>query len=357
MKKILLSSAAVALLAGAASAEVTWSGDAELGYNDDYNDGIFWDAGLGVAMSQELNNGWTASASLDIDLTEGDAFDLGDVSSSDWVLALSNDVVKLSAGDIDLASSFFDFVSEADNDIEGTEASDFEDLSDDVQAGVMVEGDFDMAKVALSAVVDDEGDAEALQFYAGGEFGVAKAGLLYNDEDDRQAGATLVSLGATLGGADLLFNAGEVADITIYGIEVDYPVGPVTVGAYYLKADVEGDVEDDAYGLHALYNGGPLEAKVYYKDNFGVEEYGLGATYDMGTGLTLSGGYIDGDDETDDDFATYVVADYDLGGGASILASYADANSGSAVDTDDIDTVTGDYELKSGTTLALNFEF
>ena len=62
MKKILLSSAAIALLAGAASAEVTWSGDAEIGYNDDWNDGAYYDAGLTVNLSQELNNGWTASA-------------------------------------------------------------------------------------------------------------------------------------------------------------------------------------------------------------------------------------------------------------------------------------------------------
>lgn len=59
MKNILLSSAAIALLAGAASAEVTWSGDAEIGYNDDYEGGFYYDAGLYVNLSQELNNGWT----------------------------------------------------------------------------------------------------------------------------------------------------------------------------------------------------------------------------------------------------------------------------------------------------------
>ncbi|MBU2077123.1 MAG: hypothetical protein KKE27_03660 [Alphaproteobacteria bacterium] len=60
---------------------------------------------------------------------------------------------------------------------------------------------------------------------------------------------------------------------------------------------------------------------------------------------------------SDNDYASYVVAEYDLGGGASFLASYADANNAAAVTTDDIDTGLGGYELKSGATLALSFSF
>lgn len=158
MKNILLSSAAIVAIAGAASAEVTWSGDAELGYSSIEDDGVelgvYWDAGLSVDLSQELNNGWTASASLDIDLNNDDSFDLGSVDSSDWVVTLSNDVFELTAGDIDLAASKFDWVSNVDEDLDGDEASDF----DDVQAGIMCSTpgsclQYDRTRVASSACI------------------------------------------------------------------------------------------------------------------------------------------------------------------------------------------------------------
>lgn len=350
MKNILLSSAAIVAFAGAAAAEVSWSADAELGYNDDVEDGVYWSAGLGVSASQELNNGFTASASLDIDLdTAADgAFSGIEVDASDWVVTLENDAFALSFGDVDTAVESFSFVSAADEDIAGDEASDFAGAD----AGILLTGTVGAANFALSTIVDGS-DTGAMQAFVGGEFGNFNAGLLYTEEDTvfGQAEAVLVSLGATFGGADLLFNAGEIDDVTVYGLEVTYPVGPVTLGAYYLTADVAGD--SDAYGISADYEEGAIAVAAFYEEVFGDDGYGLEASYDLGNGLVVGAGYIGGDNEGDDQ-AAYIVAEYDLGGGASLLASYADAE---IEGSDDIDTGLGGYELLDGLTLELSLEF
>ncbi|WP_417256731.1 porin [Celeribacter halophilus] len=412
MKNILLSSAAIALLAGAASAEVTWSGDAEIGYNDDVEDGFYYDAGLYVNLSQELNNGWTASASLDVDLesSSDDTFSMGDVDTSDWVLSISNDMFGLSFGDVDTAYASFSGVSALyDNDIFAPNdgADDYEDMyvtgvdsdGDDVYdgatAGLLLTATYGDFSAAASGIVIDEyeldtitgyyeasdksnGDIEYGQLVLAYDFGMFDAALLYAEDvafDASGAGfgsetgeedMVVLSLGAAFAGADFGFSYMDYdADVTGFGIDVSYPVGPVTLGAYYVSYDFDGSVpEDDAYGVSADYSDGPITVAAYYEKVLGEEEYAIEGAYDFGMGLVVTAGYIDGDDDgstgafgDDDDFAAYIVAEYDLGGGASFLASYADANSVAAESTDDIDTGVGGYELNSGATLALSLEF
>ena len=62
------------MTAGVAAAEVTFSGTANFGYNDtDHATGAsvgaaFSDMDLNIAFSQELNNGYTAAASVELDV-------------------------------------------------------------------------------------------------------------------------------------------------------------------------------------------------------------------------------------------------------------------------------------------------
>ena len=85
MKRILLASASIVAFAGAAAAEITFSGEAALGYNDtdalsedDEDKGFYWDAELGITFSQELDNGLVAAATVTSDVVdnqlEGDIF-------------------------------------------------------------------------------------------------------------------------------------------------------------------------------------------------------------------------------------------------------------------------------------------
>ncbi|ATG48208.1 hypothetical protein CEW89_11915 [Celeribacter ethanolicus] len=397
MKNILLSSAAIALLAGAASAEVTWSGDAEIGYNDDYEDGFYWDAGLYINMSQELNNGWTASASLDIDLedsSQGSTFKLGDVDSSDWVVSISNDMFGLSFGDVDTAYASFKGVSALyDNDFFAPmdEAADLQDFIDEqvdngtlpalgapsVDGGLLLTAEYGNYSAAASVVSVDGDTDETGQIALAADFGMFTAGLFYAENvifyglpyDDTIVDGiddmTVLSLGASFGGADFTASVMDFAGETGYGLEVAYPVGPVTLGAYYASYDMPFYGSEEAYGVSVDYSDGPLTVAAYFEEDFvGAQEYAIEGQYDFGMGLVVTAGYIDGDDDGtlgaldgDDDYATYIVAEYDLGGGASFLASYADANSVAAESTDDIDTGIGGYELYSGATVSLSFSF
>lgn len=405
MKNILLSSAAIALLAGAASAEVTWSGDAEIGYNDDFEGGFYYDAGLYVNLSQELNNGWTASAKLDVDLESGndDTFSMGTVDSSDWVLSLSNDMFSLSFGDVDTAYASFKGVSALyDNDLfaPADAADDYEDYTfsdNDATGGILLSAEYMGLSVAVSSILVDEnfvkadgtviggngagdktnGELEYSQIALAYDFGMFNAGLLYAEDvlydrsELEDLGLTgvgeedmaVLTLGATFGGADFNLSYMDYDEVTGVGIDVAYPVGPVTLGAYYVSYDFDnatGVTEDDAYGVSVDYADGPITVAAYYEEVLGEEEYAIEGAYDFGNGLVVTAGYIDGDDENDNDFASYIVAEYDLGGGASFLASYADhTNYDDSVfgATDDIDTGIGGYELYSGATVSLSFSF
>ena len=152
----------------------------------------------------------------------------------------------------------------------------------------------------------------------------------------------------------------EVNDKDRYGIDLSYGMGDVTLGAFYLNDEA---LTEDVYGVSGKYAAGATTVSAYYKDNLGgvdgADEYSVAVAYDMGNGLVLNAGIIDGD-RVDNDHFNYFVADYNLGGGASFLVSYADANDGvtAAMIADaDIDTTLGGYELMSGLTAELNFAF
>ena len=367
MKKILLASVALTAFAGAAAAEVSFKGDAQLGYNDDVENGFYWDAGLTVAMSQELDNGLTVAASLDVDLNDAagsTTLGLGTVSSSDLVVTVSSDVASLTFGDVKTAASTFAFVSEGDGSI-NDEASDYTAAD----LGIMGKVSFGDVTITASEIVS--GDVEGgVQVAVAGSAGGFNYGVLYQEENlagsafatasEATAEAFLVSFGGTFGGVDVKVNAGEVANESRFGIDMSYAMGDVTLGAFYLSDDA---ITEDPMGVSVAYASGPLSAKAYYKDNLGgvdgADEYSVAFAYDMGNGLVLNAGTIDGD-RVDNDHFNYFVADYNLGGGASFLVSYADANDGvtAAMIADaDIDTTLGGYELMSGLTAELNFAF
>ena len=396
MKKILLSSAAIVAFAGAASADISWTGSAELGYNDDFEDGFYVDSDIDITASTELNNGWTAALTFGFELNDtngGNEYDdvtgallsEGDEDgfSADDNLTVSvyNDIFTFTYGDIEYAAvSYWKGVSDM-------EANDFSEYDD--ESVLRVDVDYGMYKGGISATVDNEtGDLYGLNFGVQADFDMFYASFAYQEEDDDllaigtpgntvqdtdvlanadQNGGDLdgseiyaLAVGTMVGGADIrvAYVSNETADIDSIGIQVSYPVGPVTLTGYYVsESDDRSWGEDQTYGLTAAYEDGPITLLAHYEDFGGEEEYNVEGAYDFGMGLVVTAGYIDGDDDTDDDFASYIVAEYDLGGGASFLASYADANSTAAEETDDIDTGLGGYELYSGATLSLSFSF
>ncbi len=337
MKRILLTSTAIAAFAGAAAAEVTLSGEAKLGFNDNElgdNYGFYGDLSADLNFSQELDNGITVSASIGLqDLSDG-------ADATEYELAITSDTAGLYYGDtdgaIDAKYSLGGAFDESDVD--------FGSAGDHVLRGEVQAGQFD---VAISYGIEDDAgkmDLTGLQVAANATFGSIDARLGYAEIDGAD---DLVMLGATttVGGAELYFDYLTAGDADGYQIGGSYPAGPVTVGAYY------GQVEDvDFYGFDVDYSQDAITVSASYDaaddGTTSVDNWAIEGSYDLGNGLTIMAGLVDSGEDT------YVAGEYDLGGGATLLVSYADDG-----DNDDTSDEIGDPEYQEGATVEVSFEF
>ncbi len=342
MKRILLTTTALTLSAGIAAAEVTFGGDAELQWNSD--DDFTYGVGLTVSAEQELDNGLTVTGSLDVDLLDDDdgdtgtnnTFDLGGVTTSDWVLGLKSDTASLTFGDVaPSADSHWSGVTNMNEDAFNDEG----DLGEDA----VLKGEVSFGSTTVSASYTlDGGELDNMQFAAVSELGAWTVGAAYQEDN---SGAATPGNGEVFG----LFAKGEVGGATVHlayadddgdtstGIGVSYPVGDVTLGAFYVMEDVG----DDNYGVSVDYASGPLTVGAFYHDG-GDEDYGLSVAYDMGNGITLMAG-------TEDVDGSWIGAEYDLGGGASVALTHTE--------DDDGDDETGPNDWESGTSLTVSFSF
>lgn len=382
MKKILLSSAAIVAFAGAAAAEVDFSGSAKVTFQDGAfdgaDDGVHWEAGLSVTYTQELNNGWTAGATFGVDIAD-DTLGL-DLESTDFVVFVESDMGGLYFGDTDTAAEINYSAPKALN---GAEETDFDtvvadDDTDGYDAVIRLEGKFAGVSVAASSGIDSN-QAIGTQLSASGEFGSTTVSLAYQDADhdgldgdgdveflDTQAIALAVV--TTFGGADVSFGYQNSDSYgTSAGVGVSYTTGPATIGAYYTS----NSDYDNGYGLDISYDVSDmltLGASYDYTSG-GDTEWEITAAYDAApitvdfslnqdSEWAVEGSYTVSDDFTlfagilyESDTAMYLGAEYDLGGGASFTASWADDP---AVDHDD---EIGAQDYDSGITLSLALEF
>ncbi|QEE36946.1 porin [Octadecabacter sp. SW4] len=361
MKSILLASTAVIALAGAAAAEVSFGGEATLGYNDFDNGtgdnfGFYWEANIAVTLSQTLDNGLTAGATFDFDVA---ATNLGTtLTTGGYVLFVESDTAGLFFGDTAFAAETR-WVSAGDMEADGFSEADGE---------VALRGDISYGPVEASVsyvlaesggtinMVDDLNQLSLGMVATFGNFDVAvayqeasgEAGGFYaangDFSDDEIFG---ISVGAAFAGADfrLAYASNETSGEDSTGLSVSYPVGPVVLGAYYVS---ESDPTGDNWGINVAYENGPISVGLDYQDDQGVEKIEVEGSYDVGNGLMVYAGYLT-EDGTEDRF--YVAGGYDLGGGASLLVSYAEDDDN--VDEDEIGA--GEYQV--GTTVEVSFEF
>lgn len=367
MKSILLTSTALVAFAGAAAAEITWEGDAELGYNDKYEDGFYWSAGLKVTAEQELNGGITAGFTLDVELNDsetGNAFDDIEVEASDYVLYIKTDTAGLYFGDTDTAADKYWF------GVTNMDADSFNEKNDGAGEDAQIRGEVMMggltAAVSYHVITANDGtdgvndDLVGMQVAAVYEAGAYKLGFAYQDEDNPNGQIFGVSAMTTMGGADITasYAKEDVNNVTSLGVEVSYPFGPVTGTVFYVVQDADTPI-DDNYGFKLAYENGPAAVDFWYHDG-NDEEMGIEGSYDMGNGLVMKAGYIDsGDDVAGASYASYYIAgEYDMGNGAQLLLSYADVDDEAAATADgfDFDEI-GDPEYLHGTTVAVSFDF
>ena len=368
MKSILLASASVVAFAGAAAAEVTFGGDATLGWNDDVEDGFYWDAGVDVTMSQTLDNGLTASATFSLNVVEND---LGEVvSTSGYVLSLTSDMGGLYFGDVDpVADDIW-------SGVDGSAVPGFNDQDvhfDVADFEAMLRGELTMmginAYMSYGVELGDggaaESDLDALQLAATGDFGGFGFIVAYQEEFGPTPMIFGVAATGSFAGADVKVAyemADDTANTSSIGVDVSYPLGPVVVGGYYTINMEDGDIDNDAYGVEVNYANGPVSVDAYYDGSTNEADegsFGVEGSYDVGNGLMVYAGYIlDMNDGTNEDgeFAESLAAYYaavtmDLGGGASALFSYAEDETAGAQDE------IGDPEYLEGMTLEVSFEF
>lgn len=340
MKSILLASASVVAFAGAAAAEVTFGGSATLGYNDtvnafdDNHDGFYWSADVAVTLSQELNNGLTATGTFGIDVSD-DSSGL-DLESNSFLISLTSDSAGLYFGDTTFAAETY-WAAAGDMESDGFSAADGETvLRGEITYGGVTAG-------VSYAVTDAAGhaatsDIDQLSVGAKGSFGQFNFSVAYQEASQGPAGAYDpngengdfnlgqifgVSAGTSFSGADLTvaYVQNTTADTTSIGVQVAYPFGPVTLTGYYVMEDTGAGDVDDNYGINVAYASGAMGVALDFQNDQGVQKIAIDGTYDIGNGITVLAGYYTADDRADDEY--YVAGSYDLGNGANLLASYA----------------------------------
>ncbi|WP_084860871.1 porin [Salibaculum halophilum] len=373
MKSILLASASVFAFAGAAAAEVSFSGDTKLGYNeddgpttngfpgDDEFDGFYWEGNLAVALSQELDNGLTAGATFDFDFVTSDGTgtsSLGDsLDAGGYTVFIESDTASLTFGDTTFAAenrwvSAGDMEQDAFSEADGEAA-----LRGDMTYG-NIEGSISYVIANNADTYNASEDLNQLSLGASADFGGVNVVMAYQAESDEAAGFYSgngdftddeifgLSAGTTFAGADVrvAYATNQTADEDSIGIEGSYPFGPVTASAYF----VAESMGDDNFGVSVDYSDGPIAVTASYADEQGTDIAGVEGSYDVGNGLMVMAGYLT-EEGTEDRF--YVAGDYDLGSGAALLVSYAEDDDN--VDGDEI----GGPEYQRGTTVEVSFDF
>ncbi len=405
MKSILLTTTALIAVAGASFADghtgVTFTGNTEFGYNswkdedkgevvgDEF--GFYLNTDLDVLGTAALDNGITASAGFEIDVVSDATF--GDLSADEFIATLATETASVSIGDQDFAAESH-WAAAGDMESDGFS-------NNDGEGSFRADMSFGSVDTSISAVFADaagglarEDDTfkeeyDQLSFGVSGDFGMFSFAAAYQEKSSDNGVTTIadvtdydpsgqnddftlnevygVSAGVSVAGADITLAYAKISDVadedeTSTGIQVAYPFGPVTATVYYVSEDDAAN--EDNFGATIAYASGPVTVTLDYDNDQKVQKVALDGTYDLGNGLTILAGVYE---QSDDDGTTtvngevydnegtdyYVAAVYDLGSGAEVLVSYAEADAGGTISDDEV----GGPDYQAGTTVEVSFSF
>ena len=355
MKSILLASASAFAFAGAAAADVAWSGSAAAEYNlpvGSSNGATTTTVKLGAAAS--VAGDWTLSTS--IAMSAAGSWTTGAVSLTDGTSTLTFGSNH--------ADGAFTAVKQAYTTTTTTTTDDTVDVSVST----------DLGGVALSLTGDTSAAADDWQLGASMSMGGididAGFGVMGANQGDIALNASTTMGAATVGMNLLTENGTTTTDVsgsfTMDALTLSIATDNLTASGDY-DASVKysmGDLtlsgsvnEDQAWNIGTSYKAGDATASgTYYSTGYFKASVGytmdalsvdvgfdgtdmfVDVAYDMGA-LTLGAGmtYTDGN---------YARVDYDLGGGASAMVTCAD--------TADIDPA---EDIAEGTTVGVTFAF
>ena len=339
MKNVLFASTALVAFAGAASAEVTLSGNAEMGIfnadsvavtgasaatatftRTDGETGFFTDIDVTFTMSGETDGGLTFGASIDLDESgNGQPFESPGTQGGETIF-LSGAFGTLTAGDtdgaLDWALTEVAFNSGSLNDDETVHGG-YNGNSglDGLYDGQILRYDYSFGDfgVALSAELNDAGaDDLATNYNEALSDDVFGIGFKYQLD----LGGSEIGLGIGYQTASVTETAtGTETDLDTIGLSVNGSIAGFNVGLSYMTfanyipnsvAD-ENIIEDrivtpgqdtDQIGVGIGYTTGAISASLNYgkyDHDSGIESdgYGLTVGYDLGGGASVQFGYSD----------------------------------------------------------------
>jgi outer membrane protein OmpU len=338
MKNVLFASTALVAFAGAASAEVTLSGNAEMGIfnadsvtpttntagatfnRTDGETGFFTDIDVTFTMSGETDGGLTFGASIDLDESgNGQPFESPGTQGGETIF-LSGAFGTLTAGDtdgaLDWALTEVAFNSGSLGDDETVHAGfNGNNGLDGLYDGQIVRYDYSFGDfgVALSAELNDAGADDAATPYDESRnddvFGI---GFKYQLD----LGGSEIGLGLGYQTASFTETAtGNEVDLDTIGLSVNGSVAGFQVGLSYMTYEnyIPNSIADegvfgsrvitpgqdtDQIGVGVGYTTGAISASLNYgkydhDSGFEADGYGLTVGYDLGGGASVQLGYSD----------------------------------------------------------------
>jgi outer membrane protein OmpU len=301
MKHLLLATSALVATTGFAAAEISLSGSARMGIISDFGDtGAQFTSRVRVnfGLSGETDGGLAFGASV-----RNDQSGQGNTANDDSTVFISMGGHKLSMGDVDGAANA------AIGHVSGVGLTGLGDLNEVTyisNGGTDWNGDGDVDDL------DDIADTSVLYEYAMGDF----AFYLSSTQVNRNIGGEAMSAAAkyTTGAYSVAIGYEQLDAFDNFLWEQYSLGGSATFGAVTLKAiyiDGKLNVGDDwdQYAVSVDYVADALTLTAFVANNEdmpgflggGEEGYGVGASYDLGGGAKVAGGYAK--DRTNDDSA------------------------------------------------------
>ena len=291
MKKVLFGTTALVLSAGVAAADVTLNGNGRMGVIDGFGDSD-------LTFTSRIRFNFAASGETDGGLSFGGSLasdDSGDAGDSGTIF-IEGAFGKLTMGDVDGGAKAavghvsgvgltglgdlneMTYIANVGQDTPGAlyeystgDLTFYVSADQPNQTVVLVEDD--PATPADETVIGDTGDAYAVGLSYG--FGNYTVALGYEDNDDFDDGHIIGGVTAGFGDATVKVVYGDAGDAgDQMSISLDYVFGATTVTAFY--------ADDEELG--------------------GAEGYGIGASYDLGGGASLKGGYAQNESSDEDAF-------------------------------------------------------
>ena len=293
MKKVLLATSVLAMTAGFASAEVTVSGTARMGVIADFGD-------ADPAFTSRVRIIFTASGETDSGLSFGatvrnDQSGVGNTENGDSVVYISGAFGKLSMGDVDGAAAAA--VGQVDP-VGLTGLSDLNEIAyilGNEDTSALYEYSTGSIGLYFSAQPNDGNS----NFGVGANYtmGDYKFGIGYENVED---GSTPGSGWPDKIGFSPFFGNGATQVV----LGADATFGPVTAKVRFARYDEDNiDAGMDQTALSVTYTADALAVTGFYSNFRGTDGYegddadfyGVGASYDLGGGATVVGGYSSAD--------------------------------------------------------------